>query len=74
MTTLAVLEERVKSLREDLQSKHQQNRGDIHKIKDELQTLNEQIWLLKLKIAGYAGGGSAIAVALEQLIKWLIHH
>ena len=74
MTTLAVLEERLKGLREDLQSKHTQNRKDIHDIKDEIQTLNNQIWLIKLKIASYAGGGSAAAVSIVEFIKWLIHH
>lgn len=85
MTTLGVLEERLKNLKEQLKSsiedaktdvdeKHRQNRSDVHKIYGELQKLNDQIWLLKLKIAGYAGGGSAIAVGLEQFIKWLVHH
>lgn len=85
MTTLAVLEERLKGLREELQRRaddirtdveirHKQNRGDIHQIRDELQTMNDQIWLLKLKIASYAGGGSAAAVSVVEFIKWLIHH
>lgn len=74
MASLEVLEERLKYLKEDLHGKHQQNRNDIHAVKGELEKLNNQIWLLKLKIAGWAGGGSAVSVGLLEFFKWLFHH
>lgn len=74
MTTLEVLVERIDNLKVDLNEKHHQNRNSIHKLNGEVERLNTQIWLLKLKIAGWAGGGSAISVGILEFFKWLLTH
>jgi hypothetical protein len=71
---LEVLEERIGNLKETQVINHTQNRKDIHAIKNELETMNNQIWLIKLKIAAYSGGGSALAVGIMEAVKWLFHH
>lgn len=74
MTTLEVLVERIDNLKVDLNEKHNQNRNSIHKLNGEVSRLNDQIWLLKLKIAGWAGGGSALSVGIMEFLKWVFSH
>lgn len=71
---MAVLVERVQNLKDDLDSKHTQNRKDIHLMRSEIQALSNQIWLIKLKLAAYAGvGGLVGAGGITGLIKLIEH-
>jgi hypothetical protein len=69
--TVAVLVERIENLRDSLEEKHKQNRGDIHKMENEIQALTNQIWLIKLKLAGFSAAGASAGVGLVELIKYL---
>lgn len=66
--TLAVIVERVNNLKEDLDEKHLQNRQDIHKMRSDIQVLSQQIWLVKLKIAGYAAGGGVLTGVVLKIV------
>jgi hypothetical protein len=71
--SMAVLVERVENLTHKLEEKHQQNRKDIHKMQNDIQALTNQIWLIKIKLAGFAAAGAGGAVGVAELIKWLVH-
>lgn len=71
--TLAVLAERIHNLSRNLDEKHIQNRRDIHKMQNDIQTLTNQVWLIKLKLAGFSALGSAAGVAVVKLVEF-IHH
>jgi len=68
--SLGVLGERVSNLKSDLDTKHTQNRRDIHLLRNSVEELNQQIWLLKVKIAGYS---SAAGILTAVFIKLLDH-
>ena len=67
--TLAVIVERVNNLKEDLDEKHDQNTRAIHAMRNDIQNLSQQIWLVKLKIAGYAAGGGVITGIVLKFIE-----
>lgn len=70
-----VLAERINNLTASLNEKHSQNRRDNHTMRNDIQLLSNQIWLIKLKLAAYAAGGSALGggtvVGLIKLIQHL---
>lgn len=69
-----VMIERVENLKTDLNTKHSQNRRDIHDIKNEVQEVKDQIWMLKLKLAAYAAGGSIGGGSIAAIIIKVIEH
>lgn len=66
--SLDVLVERVENLKGSLEEKHGQNRRDIHAMRNDMQTLAHEVWLIKIKITAYAtGAGILTAIALKAL-------
>jgi len=72
--TQATILERLNNTRGDVESKHKQNRSDIHAMRNDIQDLTHEIWMLKLKVAGYSGLGSAIVLAVFKGIELLTQH
>jgi hypothetical protein len=70
-TTVAVLVERIENLVKSLDDKHGQNRKDIHQMKNDIQQLTNQIWLIKIKLAAYAASGAGAGVGIIELVKYL---
>jgi hypothetical protein len=66
-----VLTERVDNLKDDLNSKHKQNRDSIHGINNRIETLTSEIWMLKIKIVGYASGAGVLTAVLVKIIDHL---
>ena len=69
-----VLSERISNLSVNLNEKHSQNRRDVHTMRNDIQLLSQQVWLIKLKLAAYAAGGSAIGGGTVVGIIKLIQH
>lgn len=69
-----VMIERVENLKSDLNTKHSQNRKDIHDIKGEVEDVKNQIWMLKLKLAAYAAGGSIGGGSIAAVIIKIVEH
>lgn len=69
-----VMIERVENLKSDLNTKHSQNRKDIHDIRSEVQEVQQQIWMLKLKLAAYAAGGSIGGGSIAAVIIKVMEH
>jgi hypothetical protein len=72
--SLMVLIERIENLKLTLDEKHTQNRKDIHLLRNDVQSLTNQIWLIKLKLAAYAAGGSVLGGSVATGIIKLIEH
>jgi hypothetical protein len=70
-TSIAVLVERIDNLARLLEEKHTQNRKDIHIMRSDIQSLTNQIWLIKLKLAAFAAAGAGVGVGTVDLIKWI---
>lgn len=68
----AVLLERLTNIQTDVELKHAQNRGSIHHLNTMVQHCIDDIWKLKLKIAGYSAlAGVATSVAIHYVEKLL---
>lgn len=54
---------------EDIQKEnHKENRAAIHSTRNEMQKISNEVWKLKIKIAGYSAVGGAIAAVVGHLI------
>lgn len=58
-----------REIREDLEEKHVENRASIHKLRTDLQKVCDEVWKLKIKIAGYAAIGGAVASVAGHYIE-----
>lgn len=69
--SLGILNERVEHLRRDLDDKHEQNRKDIHSLRNGQEHIVNSIWLIKVKLALWSGAGGAItAITLHLVDKY----
>lgn len=68
----AVTLERLDNMQRDVNEKHEQNRNSIHDMRAVLQKVVDDIWKLKLKLAGYAAVGGAIAASVAKLIEHVL--
>lgn len=66
---LMVLEERVSTIKLDLQLKHKENRASIHSLRNDVQTVKDEIWKVKIKIASYAALGGVLAQVLSSVVQ-----
>ena len=53
----AVILNRIENIQRDVETKHKQNRDSIHTINANVQHCIDDIWNLKIKIAGYSALG-----------------
>ena len=67
--SLAVLNERVENLRDNLDEKHAQNRRDIHLLRNKQQEILDAVWLIKLKLALWSGGGGVLTAGVIELLR-----
>lgn len=66
----AVILNKLENIVKDVDSKHTQNRSSIHDIREELHKAVDEIWKLKIKIAGYAAiAGVITSVAIHYAEK-----
>lgn len=68
----AIMLERLDNTRLDVETKHEQNRKSIHDMREQLQHCIDDIWKLKIKIAGYSAIGGAIAALIGKLIEHVV--
>lgn len=73
-TRLAVLEERVSNMMLSLEYKHIENKNSMDATAKELKELQKAVWMLKIKIAGYAAGGGVLAQLVSSGVKQLLQH
>jgi hypothetical protein len=64
----AVILERIVNMKDDINTKHEQNRSSIHSINNRLQIIQDRLWTLKIKIAVY----SAVAGIFTTIITSII--
>lgn len=69
-----VLAERVNNLTTSLNEKHSENRGDIHAMRVDIQRVEHQIWLIKIKLAAYAAGGGLVGAGGVTGFLKLVEH
>lgn len=67
----AVIVERLAHMERDVDFKHNQNRNSIHAINDQLQKLTNEVWMIKVKIVGYASGAGVLTGILIKLVDHL---
>jgi hypothetical protein len=70
----AVIIERIEHLKNTQTENHKQNRGSIHAANGKLERIENEIWLLKIKVAGYAGLGSTVATLIFEGVKYWAGH
>jgi hypothetical protein len=64
----AVILERIVNMKDDINTKHEQNRSSIHSINNRLQIIQDGLWKLKIRIAVY----SAVAGVFTTIITSII--
>lgn len=65
----AVMLERIDNMQKDVNTKHEENQRDKHKFRNDIQNIANDVWKLKIKIAGYSAVGGAIAAVIGKLIE-----
>lgn len=70
----ALILQRLDHIEEDVDSKHKQNRATLHIHANLLQKIGDDVWKLKLKIAGYAALGGMLSSVASHLIEKLLNH
>lgn len=68
----AVMLERLTNTQADVEVKHAQNRKSIHDLRVDVQHVIDDVWKLKIKIAGYSAIGGAIAALIGKLIEHIV--
>jgi hypothetical protein len=68
---VAVLIERMENLKRELDEKHSQNRRDIHLLRNKQQEILDAVWLIKLKLALWSGGGGVLTAGAIELLRHL---
>lgn len=68
----AVILEKIDNIKEDVNTKHAQNRSSIHDLKNDIHEVCEEVWKLKVKIAGYAAVSGVITAICIHYVEKLI--
>lgn len=68
---IAVLIERMENLKRELDEKHSQNRRDIHLLRNKQQEILDAVWLIKLKLALWSGGGGVLTAGVIEILRHL---
>jgi hypothetical protein len=64
----AVILERIINMKDDINTKHEQNRSSIHSINNRLQIIQDSVWKLKIKIAAYSAVAGVITTIITSII------
>jgi hypothetical protein len=70
----AVILERIINMKDDINTKHEQNRSSIHSINNWLQIIQDDVWKLKIKIAVYSAVAGVITTIITSTIAAGIKH
>jgi hypothetical protein len=70
----AVILERIDNMKKDIDDKHKQNRSSIHSLHGMLQTIQDDVWNLKVKIAVYSSVAGVITTIVTALVKIGFEH
>jgi hypothetical protein len=70
----AVIIERVSNLTKEQDEKHKQNRKDIHNLYNELQTICDEVWKLKIKMAIYSTVAGIVTTVIVKLVDLGLKH